>query len=87
MIDINLLYELTVFEKCGTLSKAAEELSISQPALSRSMNRLEEESETTVMFKSLTSLEIWSIVFLKTAYALHYTPDTETCQEFFKNRL
>lgn len=43
MIDINLWKELTVFEKCGTLSKAAEELFISQPALSRSMNRLEEE--------------------------------------------
>lgn len=42
MIDINLWKELVVFEKCGTLSKAAEELFISQPALSSSMNRLEE---------------------------------------------
>ena len=37
MIDVNLWQELTVFEKYGTLSKAAEELFISQPALSRSL--------------------------------------------------
>ena len=42
MIDSNLWRELAVFEECGTLSKASEKLFISQPALSRSMNRLEE---------------------------------------------
>lgn len=56
MIDINLLYELTVFEKCGTLSKAAEELFISQPALSRSMNRLEEELGVTIFTRSKNKL-------------------------------
>lgn len=43
MIEIYLLEQLEAFERCGTLSQAAEELHISQPALSRSMKKLEEE--------------------------------------------
>ncbi len=43
MIEIYLLEQLTTFAKCGTLSRAAEELHITQPALSRSMKKIEEE--------------------------------------------
>lgn len=43
MIEIYLLEQLAAFAKHGTLSKAAEELHISQPALSRSMKKLEED--------------------------------------------
>ncbi len=43
MIEIHLFEQLVTFASCGTLSAAAEELHISQPALSRSMQRLEEE--------------------------------------------
>lgn len=43
MIEIHLFEQLAAFASCGTLSAAAEELHISQPALSRSMQRLEEE--------------------------------------------
>ena len=41
MIEIYLLEQLAAFAKYGTLSRAAEELHISQPALSRSMKKLE----------------------------------------------
>lgn len=58
MIDINLWRELSVFEKCGTLSKAAEELFISQPALSRSMNRLEEELGVTIFTRSKNKITL-----------------------------
>lgn len=43
MIEIYLLEQLDAFARCGTLSAASEELHISQPALTRSMKKLEEE--------------------------------------------
>ena len=42
MIEIYLLEQLEGFDRCGTLSAAAEELHLSQPALTRSMKKLEE---------------------------------------------
>lgn len=43
MFTIEQLTHLTAFDEYGTLSKAAENLHISQPVLTRSMQRLEEE--------------------------------------------
>ncbi|URZ16666.1 LysR family transcriptional regulator [Clostridium felsineum] len=43
MFEIYQLEQLLAFAKYGTLSKAAEELHLSQPALSRSMQKLEDE--------------------------------------------
>ena len=43
MIDSYLLENLAAFARCGTLSAAAEELHVSQPSLSRSMQKLEQE--------------------------------------------
>ena len=43
MIEVYLLEQLAAFAKHGTLSKAAEELHISQPALTRSMKKLEDD--------------------------------------------
>ena len=43
MIEFYLLKQLLTFQQCGTLSATAEKLHISQPALSRSMQKLEEE--------------------------------------------
>lgn len=58
MIDINLWNELAVLEDSGTLSKAAERLYISQPALSRSMNRLEEELGVTIFIRSKNKITL-----------------------------
>lgn len=43
MLDIFLLEQLDAFARTGTLSKAAEELHITQPALSRNMKKLERD--------------------------------------------
>ncbi len=42
MIETYLLEALVAFKDCQTLSAASEKLHISQPALSRSMQKLEE---------------------------------------------
>ena len=52
MVEIFLLEQLTVFAKYGTLSKAAEILHITQPALSRSMKKLEEIFEVPLFVRS-----------------------------------
>ena len=41
MIELEQLKQLIAFAKHGTLSKASENLYISQPALSRSIQKLE----------------------------------------------
>lgn len=43
LIETALLEQLDAFARCGTLSAAAKELHLSQPALTRAMKRLEEE--------------------------------------------
>lgn len=43
MLEITQLKQLLTFAECGTLSKAAEELHISQPSLSRTMQQIEAE--------------------------------------------
>lgn len=58
MIENNLLNILITFKKCGTLSKTAEELNISQPALSRSMQRLEDEINVPLFIHGKNSLKL-----------------------------
>lgn len=48
MIELFHLQHLLAFAKYGTLSKAAEEMHISQPSLSRSMQMLESELQVTL---------------------------------------
>lgn len=43
MAELSQLEQLVCFAQCGPLSRAAEQLHLTQPALSRSMQRLEEE--------------------------------------------
>lgn len=52
MPEINQLQQLLCVAKHGNLSKAAEELHLSQPALSRSMQRLESELQMELFERS-----------------------------------
>lgn len=47
----HLLYFVTIVEQ-GTISKAADVLLISQPALTRSLKKLEEELEVELFFRT-----------------------------------
>ncbi len=56
MFELNQLEQLLAIEEYKTLSKAAEQLNISQPALSRSMQRLEEELEVPLFERQKNKL-------------------------------
>lgn len=48
MIELHFWEQLTAIAECGTLSAASEKLHLTQPALSRSMKRLEELLDVTL---------------------------------------
>lgn len=58
MIEIYLLEQLDAFSRCGTLSAASEELHISQPALTRSMKKIEEELGVTLFVRQKNRLHL-----------------------------
>ena len=52
MIETYLLEQLAAFARYGTLSAAAQQLHISQPALSKSMRKLEQQLGVTIFKRS-----------------------------------
>ncbi|MBO7356682.1 MAG: LysR family transcriptional regulator, partial [Lachnospiraceae bacterium] len=58
MTDNSLLMALDAFATYGTLSAAAEKLHTSQPALTRSMKKLEEEMGVSLFIRSKNHLEL-----------------------------
>ena len=54
MIETNLLAQFVAFAKAGTLTRAAQDLHTSQPALTRSMKKLEEELEVPLFATKTT---------------------------------
>ena len=58
MFELYQLEQLLAVADCGTLSKAAEQLHISQPALSRSMQRLESELQVTLFVRQKNKIQL-----------------------------
>lgn len=58
MLNLESLKELVTFADCGTLSKAAEILHTSQPSLSRSMKKLEDELQADLFTHGKNRLEL-----------------------------
>ncbi|BBF42714.1 putative transcriptional regulator [Lachnospiraceae bacterium KM106-2] len=58
MIEIYLLEQLVAVAKCGTLSAAAEHLHMTQPALSKSMQKLENLIEITLFERKKNKISI-----------------------------
>lgn len=69
MIEIHLLEQLDAFAKYGTLSAAAEYLHTSQPALTRSMKKLEEELEVSLFMRKKNYIELNETGLLAAEYA------------------
>lgn len=58
MFELYQLEQLLLVAKCGTLSGAAEKLHLSQPALSRSMQRLENEIGVSLFTRYKNRMEL-----------------------------
>lgn len=52
------LEQLAAFADCGTLSAAAEKMHLSQPTLTKTMKRLEEEFQVSLFIRSKNKLEL-----------------------------
>lgn len=52
MFELHQIKQLVAVAECGTISKAAEKLNITQPALSRSLRNLEYELKTPLFARS-----------------------------------
>lgn len=69
MIETYLLEQLVAFSRCGTLSAASEELHLSQPALSRSMQKLEELLGVSLFERNKNKITLNENGLLATKYA------------------
>lgn len=58
MIETYLLEQFVAFARCGTLLGAAEELHITQPTLSRSMKKLEDELGVSIFHRENSKLSL-----------------------------
>ena len=58
MLDLYQLQQLLTVAECGTLSAAAQRLHLSQPALSRSMQRLEAELQVPLFLRQKNKLAL-----------------------------
>ncbi len=58
MFELHQLEQLIAVAECGTLSQAAEKLHISQPALSRSIQKLESELQAELFLRSKNKIEL-----------------------------
>ena len=69
MIEIYLLEQFDAFARCGTLLKASEELHITQPTLSRSMKKLEDEFGVSLFHRESSKLSLNETGKLAAEYA------------------
>ena len=58
MVDYRILQQFVTFYHTGTLRETAEVLHISQPTLTRNMQRLEEEFEVSLFIRSRNSISL-----------------------------
>lgn len=82
-MELIQLEQFVKIVKCGTVSKAAEELFISQPALSRSMRKFEQELGVQLFTHSKNKLELNE----NGKFALHLCEDILKATENFSEQV
>ncbi len=81
MTDISRLKQLIIIAKCGTISEASNILHLSQPTLSRSMQKLEEELDVTLFHRYKNKIELTCTGKLTVKYAEEITSRLEMMVE------
>lgn len=77
MIELEQLQHLVTFQECQTLSKAAKQLHISQPVLTRSMQKLEEELEVNLFNRTKNKITFNETGLLAVSLAKRILDDTK----------
>jgi len=69
MIELYLLEQLLALEDCGTLSEAAKKIHLTQPTLTRSMQKLEQEIGVPLFHRSRKRIQLNDTGKLVAGYA------------------
>ena len=77
MMELEQLRQLVAFAEQGTLSRAAEELHISQPSLSRTMQALEEELQAALFIRQKNRIVLNEVGQVAVEYARKVLAATE----------
>ena len=77
MLDLLELEQLAAFAEYGTLSKAAEKLNISQPTITRTMQRLEEEFGVPLFERSKNHIALNETGEQAVSYAVQLLKDAK----------
>lgn len=81
MIEMHMLVQLVAIADCGTMSKAAEQLHLSQPALSRTMSKLEDILQVKLFDRRKNKIEFNDNGLLAVKYARKVLADTDMLVE------
>ena len=58
MLETYILEYLLTFDECGNLSTASKKLNVSQPSLTRVMQKLEDKLGTTLFSRTSNKIEV-----------------------------
>ena len=83
MLEIHLLEQLVAFAETGALSRAAEELHTSQPALTRAMKKLEAELGVALFVRTKNHLALNETGRVAAEYAAHVLKE----EAYFEERV
>lgn len=73
MVEMYLLKQMTAFAKYKTLSEAAKQLNLSQSALSRSMQRMEQFIGVNLFIRKKNSIAPFKEFFSLTSFSCEVT--------------
>ncbi len=77
MPELNQLHQLVTIDDSGTISKASEIVHISQPALTRSMQKLESEWDVTLFDRQKNKVTLNKTGELAVQYARRILNDVD----------